>query len=98
MTPEEVKKFPKYTPSPYLKDLPDFLKDPKNYNKIQKALLNTLAGPHSHSEMLGWAGCKTCQNKIANLRGTMNKLGFTSPRQYYAWKKTMEFIVNRKLN
>lgn len=90
------KTFPKYIPNLLLKDLPEFLKDPLNYNKIQKALLNTLAGQHSHSEMVTWANCINCQNKMRNHAELMRKFGFKTPQQYMAWKKIIASMINKK--
>lgn len=96
MNKEEALKLPKYTPNPLFAGLPARLKDPKNFNKIQKTLLECLAGQHSHSEMTDWSKCITCQNKAANLRNKINSLGFTSSKQYYEWKKIMDIMVNHK--
>jgi hypothetical protein len=98
MNKEEAKNLPKYTPNQLLKDLPDFLKDPANYNKIQKDLIDCLAGKHSHSEMIGWAQCLECQGKMADLRNKINKYGFTSPNQYFAWKKVMDVITGKTVD
>ena len=94
MTEEQAKNLPKFTPSPVLKGLPEYLKDPINYYKIRKKLLDALAGQHSHSEMQNWANCLTCSNKMVNFRETVKKLGFISPAQFMAWQKTMDLIIN----
>jgi len=86
--------FPKYTPNPLTKDLPDYLKDPANYQKIQVELLNTLAISHSHSEMIDWSNCIKCQIKVREHADMMRKLGFKNGSQYLSWKKTMEYIIN----
>lgn len=94
MTPEEGRKLPQKLPS-ILDDLPVYLKDPANYEKVQKALIETLASRHSHSDLLTWYSCKQCENKIFDHREMMMRLGFKSPTQYYAWKRIHEKI--RKL-
>lgn len=95
MTPEEAKKFPKFKPGelhPLLKDIPPRLKDPANYEKIQKALLETIAG-HSHSELFQFANCVTCTNKMLERRLLLKRLGFKNPAQYMAWKKVMDTMT-----
>ena len=70
-----------------LKSMPPHLKDPKNFEKIQRALLDTLAGRHSHAEVFDWAKCKTCMGKRRDHALMMRKLGFTSGAMYLVWKK-----------
>ena len=96
MTPEEAKKLPKKLTEPITKSLPAYLKDPANYEKIQKALLETLASGHSHSEVIGWHKCRGCQRRVENHKMMMQKLGFKSPAQYYAWKNIMEILIKDK--
>ena len=98
MTPKEAQKLPKFIPNSFSIGMAPHLKDPANYKKIQKALLNTLAGQHSHSEMAHWAVCKTCQSKTRDLKEMMKGLGFRSYGQYLFWKKTMEMVINPRRN
>lgn len=90
------KTFPKFTPNPLSVGMPAYLKDPKNYKKIQKALLETLSGKHTHSEMQSWASCVTCQKKARDLKEMMKGIGFRNFNQYLYWKKTMDIIINKK--
>lgn len=92
MKKEDAKKLPKYKVNPVLEGLPEYLKDPKNYRKIRKALLEELASSHSHSDILEWSGCFNCQQKAMNQEAMKRKLGFKSPAQYLAWRKIMEKI------
>lgn len=78
-----------------LAGLPQYLKDPEVYPKIQKALLETIATTHSHSDLLEWGGCVPCQIKMHNHGEMMRKLGFQSPQQYRAWCKVHEKIEKR---
>ena len=96
MIPEEAAKLPKKIQDPITKSLPAYLKDPANYEKIQRALLETLASGHSHSEVIGWHKCRGCQKRVQDHREMMRKLGFISPAQYLAWKKTMEVIITKR--
>lgn len=88
--------FPKYAPNPYLKDLPAHLKDPRNYKKIQMALLETFASKHSHSEMEHWSKCKDCMERVREHGLLMRKLGFPTGRHYLEWKRVMSEIFNTK--
>ena len=94
----DISKFPKFTPNPLFKGLPKHLKDPKNYEKIQRALLETLAGRHSHGDMQTWANCLHCQIKLKEHGGMMRKLGFKSGKQYMAWKRVMHMMTNPKFD
>ncbi|MDO8094437.1 MAG: hypothetical protein Q6360_13245 [Candidatus Brocadiales bacterium] len=87
--------FPKALPNPLFDDLPKALKDPENYKKVQKLLIEALATRCSHSDMEGWAKCLECQAAKVNRENVMNKLGFKSMAQYMAWKKVHEIIDRR---
>ena len=89
------KTFPKYRPNPLFAGMPDYLKDPDNYEKIQRALLDAGATRHSHAEVIDWAGCRECQKKQWARKEMMKKLGFQSGRQYLEWKKVHDTIKSR---
>lgn len=80
---------------PVLAGLPEYLKDPANYKKVRKALLETLATTHSHGELIEWSTCVQCQLKMRDHADMVRKLGFTSPAQYYAWRKVSEKVEER---
>lgn len=88
-------KYPQYTPNPMFNGLPEYLKDPNNFDKIQKMLLETLATGCSHSEPSEWSACKKCTDNMIERRLLMQKLGFISIQQYMAWRKVMETILGR---
>lgn len=92
----DVHQFPVYKPNPLLALLPAYLKDPDNYEKVQKALLETLASKHSHADILAWGSCVACQRRIRDHAEFVRKLGFTSPKQFYAWKRVHETIKSLK--
>lgn len=77
---------------PMLAGLPDYVKDPKNFYKIQKALLETMACHATHSEPMDVFKCKKCQENVLERRKLMKTFGFQSPAQYMAWRKTHETI------
>ena len=81
---------------PLTASLPAYLKDPANYKRVQKELLDAGATRHSHGEMVEWAGCVPCQRKLRDRVEMMKKLGFKSPAQYMAWYRTHEQILSLK--
>lgn len=87
--------FPTYKPNPLLAGLPEYLKDPDNYPKVRKALLETLATTHSHSDILEWGSCVPCQRKLRDHAEMVRKFGFKSPAQYMEWQKVHETIKKR---
>lgn len=88
--PSKLPDLPKYVPNPLLDALPEHLKDPENYEKIQIALLETLATLHSHGDMLEWGECADCMGKLRDHRNMMLQLGFKTPQHYQAWQKNHE--------
>lgn len=93
---EAKKKFPTYQPDPLTYHLPDAVKDPKNYFKIEKALLDTLKCKKDHSDPLEMAGCSTCTKNMLARRSLLKKFGFYSSAQYMRWKKIMNEMINPK--
>ena len=92
-TPSDIIVKPKL--HPLLASLPDHLKDPKNFEKVQKAILASFAGKHSHGEVVEWAKCAECQSRFQNRRHVLKSLGFKNAAQYQAWKKVHETIKER---
>jgi len=92
----DPKTFPKYTPNPIFKGLPAMLKDPANYETVQRRLLETLASTHSHSDVEEWAKCVDCMVRVEAHKLEMRRLGFKSPEQYMAWKKVMHVLINNE--
>lgn len=95
MTKEEAKKLPKAKPHPLLAKLPDYLKDQNNYHKIQLAILEAGATKHSHGEVVDWAKCVYCQQRLWDRKEFMYKLGFKNAAQYKAWCAVHEEIKKR---
>lgn len=81
--------------NPLIASLPDYLKDPKNYLKIQKLIISSLRGKCNHNEVVEWAECAKCQERFLNKRNLLKKLGFKNPAQYLAWQKIHEEIKKR---
>ena len=84
--------------NPLIADLTDYLKDPANFDKIQKTIIETLAGNCSHSDMAEWAGCAKCQKRFTERRYMLKKLGFKNPTQYREWVKVHSEIKRRYPN
>lgn len=83
LTPQS---FPKA--KPVLSDLPDYVKDPANFRKIELALLDTLTGCRkSHSEVFEMSQCTKCTTNMLERRTLMKTFGFKTPAHYLAWKK-----------
>lgn len=90
----DVSTFKRLEPNPLIKDLPEYLKDFKNYQKVQKAIIVAGATKCSHAEMVDWAVCKKCEEARWNRKEMMKRLGFKNAAQYMAWRKIMEEISN----
>lgn len=78
--------------NPYFDNLPEYTKDPKNFKKIQRALLETLACGRIHSEPSEVFHCKKCNENVMERRKLMAKFGFKDAAQYMAWRKVHETI------
>lgn len=85
--------FSRFTGNRILYGLPEALKDPANFPKIQKAILNTLQTRHSHGDMMEWSACRSCTEKMLERRLLLKRLGFRNARQYMAWRQVHEEIV-----
>mgnify|MGYP001588727714 CR=1 FL=1 len=76
--------------------LPRHLKEPRNYEKVLKAVYEAGASTCDHSEVIEWYGCVKCQNKQKDRAETMRRLGFQNGQQYLAWRKIHEEIRSMK--
>ncbi len=81
--------------NPWYYGLPDYLKDPAHYYKIEKLIYETLASSCSHGEVMEWASCVKCQKRFFERNSVLKHLGFSNPRQYLNWKKVMNLIINK---
>lgn len=78
---------------PLLEMLPLYLKEPKNYLSIRKAIYETMATTCAHDSIAKMAECKKCSRNMMERRLLLKKLGFKNPQQYQAWQKIMEEIM-----
>lgn len=90
MNPKDIDLKPKI--NPLIDKLPAYLKDPANYEKIQKQIIESFISTCSHGAIVEWAACKKCTDKMLDRRRLLKKLGFKNPAQYFAWKKVHEKI------
>jgi 7-cyano-7-deazaguanine synthase in queuosine biosynthesis len=81
--------------NPLIASLPEYLKKPESYKRVQKALLETLSCPKSHGDPLQMAECKRCTSNMLERRALMKRFGFQSPAQYMEWRKIHEIIEKR---
>ena len=82
--------------APRLTDsLPDFLKDPANFHKVQQAIYKTIQTKHSHGDVFEYAKCKGCTLKMLERRHLLKRLGFKNPAQFMQWQKTHQEIRKR---
>lgn len=93
--PEDVaKELPKTLPkvSVFL-GMPNYLKEPKNYAKIMKAIYEAGNSKCSHSEIFEYSICKKCEQSRRNRVTMMRKLGFRDGQQYLSWRRVMENLL-----
>lgn len=72
---------------PLTANLPEYLKNPANYEEIQKIILKSFATSCSHGSPAEMAVCPKCTEKMLERRKTLKKLGFKNPAQFMAWQK-----------
>lgn len=97
MTPEQAKKLSNVKNLNPLGHLPDYVKDPANYETIERALLDTRFCGKTHSEPAQMFDCPKCQEKTIERRALMKKFGFKSAGDYLNWKKIHEEIRRKGL-
>lgn len=91
---KEVNK--KRKPSPLFKGMPKSLKDPSNYEAIEKQLIEIIQIDHRHKTASSYAKCDICQAKREERKLKMKQIGFKSIQQYLEWKKIHEIIKNKQ--
>ena len=72
---------------PLLEMLPLHLKDPKNYFRIKKEILDTVLTNCGHDSITKMAECKKCSENMMKRRLLLKRLGFKNPQQYHMWQK-----------
>ena len=84
---------------PLIASLPKALKDPANYEKIKKAISDTMIVKDTklekacvHEDIASMSTCPRCTKNMLARRMLLKKLGFKNPAQYWAWQKVHEEI------
>lgn len=95
MNKQQAKKLPRHLKNPLLEGLPAYVKDPKNFFEIQKSVLETIKTKCSHSDVIEYAKCKICTNKMLERRRLLKKYGFKNPKQYFEWRRVHQEIRRR---
>jgi len=75
--------------------LSDDLKDPKNFEGIEKKIANTMVSDHKHKVVSTFIKCKRCQTKVAKKSEMIRELGFKDMNQYQNWRKVMNIVINK---
>lgn len=79
-----------------IKGLPAKLKDPAQYEKIEKELANIMFSDHKHRKVAAFVKCKRCQAKMKKRHEKLLEFGFKDYAQYLTWKKIMKIIHEQK--
>lgn len=95
MNKEQAKKLPRHLKNPLLEGLPAYVKDPKNFFDIQQSIINTVQTTCSHGDVMEYAKCKKCTEKMLERRKLLKKYGFKNPKQYFEWRKVHQEIRRR---
>lgn len=86
-----VKELPKELPKvSVFEGMPLSLKDPKNYEKVMKAIYEAGNSKCNHSDILEYSVCPKCEQARFNRVKMMKRLGFKDGQQYLAWRRVHE--------
>jgi hypothetical protein len=86
---EVAKTLPKELPKvSVFEGMPEYLKDPNNFEQIYKTIYEAGNSRCSHSDVLEYSVCKKCEGARTKRVLTMRKLGFRNGQQYLAWLRT----------
>ena len=82
--------------NPVFKDLPDELKDPKKFRKIEDKIMATMVSDHKHRKMENFMKCERCIAKRKRKLKAIKDFGFQNTEQYQNWKKVMTIIISKQ--
>lgn len=91
----DLTKVKKLKPNPIFKDLPERLKDPENFHKIERELFEVLQSDHKHATVKQYVSCAWCNKKRELRQNKMKAMGFQGIEQYLEWRKVMGIISNK---
>lgn len=80
---------------PLTAGLSAYLKNPANYEEVQKIIFNSFQTTCTHASPAEMAVCSKCTEKMLERRKTLKKLGFKNPAQYMQWQKIHREIKQR---
>lgn len=93
---------PKYQLSPLIASMPEHLKDPANYERIKKAIADTMVFTDTklekvcaHENIEAMSKCPKCTKRMLERRLLLRKLGFKNPAQLRIWHKIHTEIQQR---
>lgn len=94
----DIKTVSKLKPNPIFKGLPEALKDPTCYAKIEKQIQDIVRVDkgHIHKTVKAYVKCKKCLEKYEKRKAFIRELGFTDYKQYMEWKKIMSIIISQR--
>ena len=83
-------------PNPLFKGMSSYLKDPKNFDKVELELIKILRSNHNHKTASSYVKCAECQSKREERKQKMKSIGFKSIQQYMTWKQIHTIIKEKK--
>lgn len=82
--------------NPIFEGLSDKLKDPKNFEAIERKIANTMISDHKHTTIKQFIKCKRCQDKVRKKAEMIKEMGFKDFAQYQNWKRVLSVIINKE--
>lgn len=91
----DLAKIKKLKPNPIFKGLSPRLKNPDNFVKIEKELIDCLKSDHKHRIIKAYVSCAWCQKKLQLKQQRMLAMGFKDYGQYVEWRRVMQIIRSK---
>lgn len=73
--------------------IPDTLKTPKEYLRIEKTLKRIMVSDHAHAKVSAFLKCKRCKAKLDKRREFIKKEGFADFQEYLRYRNIMQTIL-----
>lgn len=96
MNKQTINKIKNAEANPIFEGLSDEVKDPKNFERIEGKIANTMVSDHKHKTIKQFIKCKRCQDKMKKKAEMIKESGFKDFAQYQNWKKVMGKIINKE--
>lgn len=96
MKKETINKINKALVNPIFEGLSDEVKDPKNFEAIERKIVNTMLSDHKHATIKQFIKCKRCEVKRQKRARVIKEIGFKDAEQYQTWKKVMGMIISKQ--